>query len=116
MSDYRGMWEDVQALRKPLQALRGLGVSSDMDWPKAMRAAASGDSVLIVDRWASCELSTKIGNGWLFIRTHRMSGLKSVPVNMVWFIGKPSEEVASTAILRTSGYKDRYFYLTESTV
>jgi hypothetical protein len=82
-----------------------------MNWNNAIKMAADGDSVLIVGD-GLMELSTYVGKGSLHVRTLRKSGLKSVAVNVVWFIGDIPDEIKTLCLMRTYGSLNPKVYTT----
>ena len=70
-----------------------------MELEKALREAANGFSVLYI-RKNAIPLCVKINDGWLFIRSHKLSGLKSVAVHKVIIDGKAPDRVHQLAMAR----------------
>lgn len=74
-----------------------------MNWNEAIKQASEGRRVLIVGD-GLLTVSANVNDGALFVRGLALSGLKSVAVDTVWFIGEVPEDIQHLAMERTQGH------------
>jgi hypothetical protein len=69
-----------------------------------MMKANLGASVVVIGKHVPTNTMINVGRGRIFFRQHFSSALKSIRVDIVWFVDPPSNEIESLGreLVRTS--------------